>query len=148
MSWHHHCKRLDISINSKWVSIWPVFQCGSLFGFEGVGAHLGVTIGSLIMLKKSTATSPPSRLPPPPQNPLLPQEKQSLWPTKDLGLPAWFTLSPGAHTRFLIRGSQSPFVYNESCWKSGSSFFFFSPSHVRVGQELEADTPPFKCSHP
>ena len=132
--------------------VWPVFQFGSPFGFEGIGAHLGVQ-GSLIMLKKSTATSPRSRYPYP-RSRLRPKSTASAGKTipltnKRLGTSSMtHPQSWGAYSVSDKRQSICPpCVYNESCWKSGSSFFF-SPSHVRVGQELEADTPPFKCSHP
>lgn len=130
MLWHHPCKSLDTSINSKWVSIWvwPVFQFGSLFGFEGMGAHLGVQ-GSLIMLKKSTATSPRSRHPYP-RSRLRPKSTASAGKTipltnKRLGTSSMtHPQSWGAYSVSDKRQSiRPPFVYNESCWKSGSSFF-------------------------
>lgn len=111
-----------------------------------------LSMGSLIVLKKliakhSTPTHHPSTSP----NPPLPQGKQSLWPTKDLGLPVWLTLSPGAHTQALIRGSQSVLRLFMSHAGNQAAPLFALPCHGSLpchGQESEADTPHSKCSPP
>lgn len=85
-------------------------------------------MGSLIMLKKSTATSPSSRHPYPDSR-LRPKSTASAGKTipltnKRLGTSSMtHPQSWGAYSASDKRQSICPpFVYNESCWKSGSSF--------------------------
>ena len=129
-------------------SIWKLFW---FWGNQIAPRSPGLSMGSLIVLKKLIAKQHPPR-PSTSPNPPLPQGKQSLWPTKDLGLPVWLTLSPGAHTQALIRGSQSVLRLFMSHAGNQAAPFFLSPmsrfspmSRTRIRGR---DTPLSKCRPP
>ena len=117
-----HFHQLQMSFHTASFSAWKPFW--SWGNWSSPMSYHGVTDNVKEINSNLTSFPTPASAP----NPLLPQEKQSLWPTKDLGLPAWLTRSPGAHTRFLIRGSQSVlrlFIMSHAGNQAAPFFFFF-----------------------